>query len=37
MNDQKYKHAGSMQDYLPALALAGSDEVYVALYRSHEL
>jgi hypothetical protein len=27
----------SMQDYIPALALAGSDDVYVALYRSHEL
>jgi len=36
-SDQKSTHAGSTQYYVPALALAGSDEVYVALYRSHEL
>ena len=36
-SDQKSTHAGSTQYYAPALALAGSDEVYVALYRSHEL
>ena len=36
-SDQRSMHAKHMQDYLPALALAGSDEVYVALYRSHEL
>lgn len=36
-SDQKSTCAGSTQDCVPALALAGSDEVYVALYRSHEL
>ena len=36
-SEQKSTHAGSIHYYIPALALAGSEEVYVALYRSQEL